>query len=188
VEIAGLLLAAGAGRRYGMPKALVQRDGRLLVEHGLAVLGAACAPVVVVLGAAADEVRRRADLTGALVVVNPSWADGMGTSLRAGLAALSGTPAPAVAVLLVDVPGVTTAAVRRLVAGAGPDSLRVATYGGRPGHPVVLGRDHWPGVAELAVGDVGARAYLARHLDESTRVPCEDIADGTDLDVPPPRP
>src|SRR5437588_1746517 len=93
---AGLLLAAGGGRRYGMPKALVERDGRLLVEHAAQVLRAGgCDPVVVVLGAAADEVRRRADLAGAIVVDNPDWADGMGSSLRAGLAALASTGAPA---------------------------------------------------------------------------------------------
>ncbi|MDT4986627.1 MAG: hypothetical protein QOI74_721, partial [Micromonosporaceae bacterium] len=97
---AGLLLAAGAGRRYGMPKALVDHHGRLLVERGLTTLAAGgCEPLVVVLGAAADRVRACADLAGARVVVNRDWAGGMGSSLRAGLAALAHTPAGAVAVL-----------------------------------------------------------------------------------------
>ena len=181
---AGLLLAAGGGRRYGMPKALVERDGRLLVEHGLATLrDGGCAPVVVVVGAAADEVRQRADLGDATVVDNPDWAQGMGSSLRAGLAELAGTAAPAVTVLLVDTPGVTAHAVRRVSDGAAEDALRAASYQGRQGHPVLLGRAHWPGVAALAEGDVGARPYLAAHA--VTLIPCDDIADGGDMDSPP---
>jgi nicotine blue oxidoreductase len=179
-----------------------------------------------VLGAAADEVRARAELSGAIVVVNPEWAGGMGSSLRTGLAALAGASgaadppgapgmvdppgAPRMAdppgragaagppgravlagvdaacVLLVDTPGITAAAVRRVAGLAAPGALAMATYHGEPGHPVLLGRDHWGAVAELAVGDVGARRYLARHPELVTRVPCEDIAVGDDRDVPPP--
>jgi CTP:molybdopterin cytidylyltransferase MocA len=182
--VAGLLLAAGGGRRYGMPKALVERDGRLAVEHAVATLrGGGCDPLVVVLGAAADEVRRRADLAGVILVDNPAWAQGMGSSLRVGLAALVATGAPAAAVLLVDTPGITAAAVRRVGAAADPQALRAASYHGRQGHPVLLGRAHWTGVAELAAGDVGARPYLAAH--EVTLIPCDDIAEGTDVDLPP---
>lgn len=180
MSIPGLLLAAGAGRRYGMPKALVPTPGEpdlLLVEHGVRTLqDAGCAPVVAVLGA---EARRVPPLPGVIVVVNADWASGMGSSLRAGLAVLE---ADAVAVLLVDTPGVTAEAVRRVARGAGRSSLRVATYDGAYGHPVVLGRAHWEGIAELAVGDVGARPYLRLHTPEL--VPCDDVADGTDLDVP----
>lgn len=180
-EVAGLLLAAGAGRRYGMPKALVRHHGVLLVDHALRTLrDGGCDPVVVVLGAAADEVHTRADLRGATVVPNPDWASGMGSSLRVGLEALAATSAPAVVVLLVDTPEITPAAVARLAGLAAPDRLAVATYHGERGHPVMLGRDHWAGAGALAVGDVGARAYLRRH--PVREVPCEDIADGTDLD------
>jgi CTP:molybdopterin cytidylyltransferase MocA len=185
VTTGGLLLAAGAGRRYGMPKALVERDGRLLVEHGLATLrSAGCEPIVVVLGAAADTVRERADLSGAVVVTNPDWSDGMGSSLRAGLDALAATPAQAAAVLLVDTPGVTAAAVRRVSAHGAPDALVVATYDGERGHPVLLGCHHWAGVAKLAVGDVGARPYLLANRESVLTLACEDVADGADLDQP----
>jgi nicotine blue oxidoreductase len=183
---AGLLLAAGGGRRYGMPKALVERDGLLLVEHSLATLrSAGCDPLVVVLGAAARTVTERANLTGAQTVTNPDWAQGMGSSLRAGLAALQTTPAQAAAVLLVDTPGITAEAVRRVLAHADPSAVAVATYHGERGHPVLLGRDHWAGVADLAVGDVGARPYLREHHERVLTIACEDIADGTDLDEPP---
>ena len=183
---AGLLLAAGGGRRYGMPKALVERDGRLLVERGVATLrDGGCDPVIVVLGAAAQTVRDKADLGDATVVDNPDWATGMGSSLRTGLAAAAATGAAAVAVLLVDTPGITPDAVRRVAADPTAAALRVATYHAKQGHPVLLGRDHWPGVAELAVGDVGARPYLTQHKDLLARVPCEDVADGADVDRPP---
>jgi len=184
-SVAGLVLAAGAGRRYGRPKALVEVGGQPLVDRALGTLrDTGCTPVVVVLGAAAPRVRAAADLSGATVVVNDGWAAGMGSSLRAGLAALAATDAAAVLVMLVDTPGVTPEAVRLVLAYAGPAALVTATYHGQPGHPVLLGREHWAGVAASAVGDVGARPYLSTH--PVTRVPCEAVADGTDLDEPVP--
>jgi CTP:molybdopterin cytidylyltransferase MocA len=188
-EAIGILLAAGAGRRYGGPKALVELDGRLLVERAIATLAdGGCDSILVILGAAADEVRARADLGSSTAVDNPDWATGMGSSLRTGLAAAAATTAEAAVVLLVDTPGVTPAAVRRLRTLAAPDALAIATYGGQPGHPVLLGRAHWSDAARLAVGDVGARRYLAAHDDQVNHVPCDDIADGADMDVPPPAP
>jgi len=178
---AGLVLAAGAGRRYGMPKALVEVGGRLAVDRALATLrDGGCEPVVVVLGAAARTVRQRADLDGAVVVDNPDWADGMGSSLRAGLAALAQSTVPAAVVLLVDTPGITAEAVRRISVHSGPQALCAASYHGQQGHPVLLGRARWAGVAELAEGDVGARPYLAKH--KVTLIPCEDVARGEDVD------
>src|SRR5689334_14637335 len=156
MDIAGLVLAAGAGRRYGMPKALVAYRGELLVRRAARVAQAAgLTPTLVVVGAQAARVRALApELT---YVENPEWESGMASSLRAGLAALGATPAGAAVVLLVDMPGVTPAAVRATAAGAGPDSLVVGGYDGRRSHPVVLGRDHWAGVAASATGDHGAR-------------------------------
>lgn len=182
-RVAGLLLAAGAGRRMGMPKALVRHGGRLFVDSAADVLRAGgCDPVVVVLGARSDEVRAQAVLAGVLVVENPEWPEGMGASVRVGLRALGETDAVAAVVLPVDVPGVTAAAIRRIVATGGPDVLARASYDGTAGHPVLLGRDHWPGVIESAVGDVGARDYLRGR--DVPAVPCGDVATGTDVDRP----
>ncbi|MBF9132045.1 nucleotidyltransferase family protein [Plantactinospora sp. S1510] len=181
-----MVLAAGAGRRYGGPKALVRLGGRLLVERAVQLArDGGCAPVVAVLGAAAPIVRSRAELGDALTVENPDWPSGMGSSLRSGLAALGDTDAVAAVVLLVDMPGITAEAVRRLVALAEPDRLAMAGYGNRRGHPVLLGRAHWTGVSESAVGDVGARPYLRRHAARLRVVPCDDVADDADLDTPP---
>ncbi|MBX7267618.1 nucleotidyltransferase family protein [Micromonospora sp. Llam7] len=182
--VAGLVLAAGAGRRYGCPKALVELDGRLLVERSVVTARAGgCHPVVTVLGAQAGAVRDRVDLGGVMVLDNPEWATGMASSLRAGLVALRATRSIAVVVLLVDMPGVTPEAVRRLVALAAPDALAMAGYGGERGHPVLLGRVHWDGVVASASGDVGARRYLHERAADLRIVPCGDVATGGDIDT-----
>lgn len=185
LSVAGLVLAAGGGRRFGGPKALVRHEGSLLVERAVATARAGgCAPIVVVLGAGAAEVRAQAQLGDVMIVENEGWKAGMGSSLRAGLDALAATDADAAVVLLVDTPGVTAEAVRRVAEKSGRDALAAATYGGRRGHPVLLGRDHWSGVALLATADIGARAYLSARANEVHMVPCDDIADDTDIDVP----
>ena len=176
----GLLLAAGAGTRYGGPKALARDpDGTswlLRAVHGLVP----CDGVTVVLGAAAPEVARLLP-PSVEVVVASEWASGMGASLRAGLAAVSDTEADAVVVTLVDLPDVTPQVVARVrEAGVGTSSLARASYGGVPGHPVLIGRDHWVAVGAAAVADRGARDYLAEA--SVTLVECGDLATGTDVD------
>jgi nicotine blue oxidoreductase len=176
---AGLLLAAGEGSRLGRPKATLELAGERLVDRGVRMLrDAGCSPVLVVAGAEPVEV------IGAVVVPNAGWRDGMGSSLRAGLAALP--PAcPAVVVALVDQPLVTASAVERLIAAYEDGAeLAVATYGGAPRNPVLLSAGHFAAVAEAAVGDKGARAYLRAHPDRITRVPCDDVAAPDDIDTP----
>ncbi|GHH36381.1 nucleotidyltransferase family protein [Streptomyces candidus] len=183
---AGLLLAAGAGRRLGgRPKALLTHRGRPLVEHAVRALWAGgCSRVYVVLGAASDEVRAHADLDGCVLVDSPHWADGMGSSLRAGLAALPRDGRyGAVLVSLVDQPGIGAAAVARVLAASGT-GLAAAAYDGERGHPVLFGSDRWPDVARSAVGDRGARAYLTEHADALTLVECGDVAEAYDIDLP----
>ncbi|MET8056523.1 nucleotidyltransferase family protein [Streptomyces microflavus] len=185
-KVAGVLLAAGGGRRLGgRPKALLEHRGRPLVEHALRALrNGGCGPLHVVLGAAADEVRARADLTGSAVTVNPGWEEGMGSSLRLGLAALAGTGADAALVMLVDQPGIGAEAVARVrVAYRSRASLVAASYDGKRGHPVLFGADRWADIAAGAVGDQGARAYLREHRDAITLVECSDVAQAYDIDT-----
>src|SRR3954467_4949939 len=106
VTVAAVVLAAGGGRRYGMPKALVEYGGSLLVERAVATAQAVCDPVLVVLGARAVDVWREAQLDGVLLLVNQEWETGMASSLRTGLDGLRGLPGriEAALVLLVDMP------------------------------------------------------------------------------------
>ncbi|MFE8949533.1 NTP transferase domain-containing protein [Streptomyces sp. NPDC007856] len=185
-EVAGLLLAAGGGRRLGgRPKALLEHRGRLLVEHAVGVLRAAgCGRIHVVLGARAEDVHERADLSGCVLVDNPDWAEGMGSSLRTGLASLAGTGARAALVSLVDQPGIGAAAVARVL-GAYEDekSLVSAAYDGMRGHPVLFGAAHWAGISASATGDRGARDYLKEHAGRIRLVECADVAEPYDIDT-----
>lgn len=184
--VAGLLLAAGGGRRLGgRPKALLPHRGRPLVEYAVGVLRTAgCTRVHVVLGAAATEVRERAELGDCVLVENPDWAEGMGSSLRAGLGSLAGTGARGALVSLVDQPGIGPEAVRRVLAGYEHESSLVsAAYTGVRGHPVLLGRAHWAGIEATATGDRGARAYLKAHEEAITLVECGDVARPYDIDT-----
>lgn len=192
-EVAGLLLAAGGGRRLGgRPKALLRYADRPLVEHAVRALrDGGCGPLHVVLGAAADEVRAAADLPDCVLVDNPQWPEGMGSSLRAGLASLAAVrPRPAAVVIaLVDQPGVGAAAVARVVAAARArddllSALVSAAYGERRAHPVLIGAARWSGVAGSAGEDRGARTYLREHAGRTVLVDCSDVADPADIDTP----
>lgn len=238
--VAGLLLAAGAGSRYGTPKALVidESGESWLVRAALTLEAAGCDPVLVVLGAGGSEAQELLEASAdrfarparLLLVHTERWADGLSASLEAGLDRLqsenpgppagvqvaglqvAGVPAAEVpeaagaaplveaplvtaplvtAVLLVpvDVPDLNVATVTRLLgstlAGAAvgpvrPDTLRQAHFGGRPGHPVVIGRDHWAALRASLGGDTGARPYLVAH--GVTVVACDDLGTGLDVD------
>jgi nicotine blue oxidoreductase len=185
-QVAGVLLAAGGGRRLGgRPKALLEHRGRPLVEHAAGVLRAGgCTRVHVVLGAQAAVVRERAELGGCVLVDNPEWEQGMGSSLRAGLGSLSGTGARAALVFLVDQPGIGPEAVARVLAAYRDESSLVsAAYEGVRGHPVLFGAAHWAGIAATATGDRGARGYLKEHEEAIALVECGDVARPYDIDT-----
>ncbi len=182
----GILLAAGAGRRMGGPKALViGEDGLAWVVSGARTLAAGgCVETVVVVGADESAVRQLLTEEPVTIVSAGDWESGMGASLRAGLRAVADRRADSALVHLVDLPDVGPEVIRRLVARAAPDVLARARYGPPAGHPVLLGREHWAAIADECTGDSGARAYLARHqVDE---VDCSDLATGADVDRPTP--
>jgi CTP:molybdopterin cytidylyltransferase MocA len=185
--VAGVLLAAGEGSRFGRPKALVELDGQTLAERGVALLRAGGTdPVLIVTGAAQVELRPEHQ---ARTVYNGEWRTGMGSSLRAALRALTeleaGPEVGAVVVALADQPLVGAEAVGRLIAayqaGAG---VAVAAYGGKPRNPVLLAREHWPEVIATATGDQGARAFLRARPELVTLVECGDTGRPDDIDTP----
>jgi CTP:molybdopterin cytidylyltransferase MocA len=187
-RVAGLVLAAGAGRRMGGPKALLRLtpSGPSLVESTVSRLNdAGVSEVHVVVGHSADSVRLRAERVGGVVAEAEDWAEGMGASLRRGIDALEGTEALAVLLMLVDLPDVGAPVHRRLLAsvdGDLGDVLLRAAFDGRAGHPVLIGRNHWRLIRHHAVGDHGARTYFDGHRPDL--VECGDLATGRDIDRP----
>jgi CTP:molybdopterin cytidylyltransferase MocA len=178
-RVAGILLAAGDGSRLGQPKALLQLAGQSLAGRGVATLRDGGAdPVLVVTGAAA------VDVPGAVIVPNPQWRTGMGSSMAAGLRAVPDDCAAAV-LALADQPLVGPEAVQRLIGTfAGGARVVVAAYDGQPRNPVLLAREHWPRAIELATGDVGARPFLRAHPGLVTLVECGDTGQPDDIDTP----
>jgi molybdenum cofactor cytidylyltransferase len=179
--IGGLVLAAGAGTRFGSAKQLAELDGRPLLEHAIRAMTASpVGRVVVVLGSGAEEVLARVDMHGAEGVVNERWEEGQSASLACGLAELS--DCEAVVVTLGDQPRVSPDAIRRVIAGRGEGAAAVrATYFGEPGHPVLLERALFERMRDVT-GDHGARNLL---ISMQTReVPCEDLGGGEDVDTP----
>ncbi len=182
VSVLGILLAAGQGTRMGQPKALVRgADGvPWLVSSREALVEGGCDRVVVVLGA---EAGLAAELLGGHAhVVADDWGEGMSATLRAGLRIAEGGDEEAVLIHLVDLPDVGSEVIRRILAHAAPDALVRAAYDDHPGHPVLIGEDHWRALMASLGGDEGAKHYLARH--RATLVECADLATGVDIDTP----
>jgi CTP:molybdopterin cytidylyltransferase MocA len=172
-----VLLAAGAGRRYGKPKVLV--DGWLDAAVG-ALRGGGCADVVLVLGAAAVPAP-----PGVTAIVAPDWREGLSVSVRAGLAEADRMHADYAVLHVIDTPDVGPDVVARVLgrAVASRSGLARALFGDRPGHPVVLARRHWPEVLAQLSGDQGAGVYLRSRRDVEM-VDCGDLAGGDDIDEP----
>jgi len=176
---AGLVLAAGEGKRFGGPKAPYVHNGERLIDRAVSVLAnAGCDPVFVVLGAWLGEV------PGATVLENKDWPTGMGSSLQVGLSHLNAEPGiDEVIVSLVDLPGLTSDAVSRIVET--PGDIVVAAYDAKRGHPVKFASSTWPELIKSAIGDQGARSYIAEHPDQIVLVEVGDVATGEDMDVRP---
>jgi molybdenum cofactor cytidylyltransferase len=185
MRIGGLVLAAGAGRRFGGPKQLADLDGAPLLQHAVDAIRAvpAIEPVRVVLGAAGDRIRAAVDFAAAEPLECDDWAEGMAASLRCGVRALG--DCDWVVVTLGDQPLVTPQVIAAVVARAAGAPAGVAavraTYAGQPGHPVALGRPLLPSVAGLR-GDVGARELL-REVATAT-VEVGHLCRPDDIDTP----
>jgi CTP:molybdopterin cytidylyltransferase MocA len=179
--IGGIVLAAGAGTRFGGGKQLALLDGRPLLEHVLrAVAASPVGRVLVVLGSGAEEVAARVNLHGAEMIVCERWEEGQAASLACALAELADCEAVVVAVG--DQPRLSPDAIRRVIAARGDGAAAVrATYRGEPGHPVLLESTLFERLRNVT-GDHGARNLL---LSVTTReVPCDDLGGGEDVDTP----
>lgn len=186
MTVCAIVLAAGAGVRFGGPKGLARdADGRPWVATAVRTLReAGCDPVIVVAGADADAVGALVPL-GAVLVTAPDWADGLSASVRAGLSAAADTAAQSALLVPVDVPDLPASACLRVLeaADAAPvatAALAQATYDGAPGHPALIGRAHWPAVSAAVTGDRGAGPYLRAH--GALEIECGDLWHGRDVD------
>lgn len=174
-RIAGVVLGAGAGSRMGQPKAEVLLGGVRLLDRAVSVLiGAGCSPVYAV-------VRAGSTVDGATAIVNDDPDRGMRSSLQLAVTACAGVDA--MAVLLVDMPGVRSDAVRAVVGAWVPGRIATAVYpGGRRGHPIVMAPQLWAAAVAAGGPDEGARAYLRSRPDLLDEVPVAGRPD--DLDTP----
>jgi CTP:molybdopterin cytidylyltransferase MocA len=153
--VAAVILAAGASSRLGSPKQLVVWDGETLLERAVRVTReAGLSPVVVVLGASAEEIRQRCALGDALVIVNERWAEGMGSSIRAGIEALG--EVEGCMIMTCDMPMVTAGHLRMLMASG---TMVASRYAGRLGVPAYFPEVTFPELLRLQ-GDAGARDLL----------------------------
>ncbi len=186
---AGVVLAAGRGRRMGGPeKLLLPVDGVPLVRHAAStLLDAGLSPVVVVVGsgAGAEAVGRALCGLPVRLVVNPSASEGMGTSLARGVSALP-PGARTVAVALGDMPRVEPDTLRRLLEGQGGTGagIVVPTWRGRRGHPVIFDLRRYREELLALGGDVGARDVLAAHPADVLEVEAGDPGVVADVDTP----
>jgi CTP:molybdopterin cytidylyltransferase MocA len=178
--IGGLVLAAGAATRFGAPKQLAELEGVPLLEHALrAITAAPVGRVVVVLGSGADEIAAAVNLHGADPLVCSRWDEGQSASLACGLGALQ--HCEAVVVTLGDQPRISPDAIRRVIAARNGAAAVRATYGGKPGHPVLLERELFGPLRDVS-GDKGARNLLLSVQVHD--VPCDDLGGGEDVDTP----
>ena len=180
MRIVGVVLAAGAGERFGSIKQLAQFRGRPLIEWPpQALRDAGVEHVIIVLGAHADEIQRHADLAGLEVVHCADWASGQAASLKTAVVAAG--DADALLVVLGDQPLIAAEAVRRVVAAADAVLPVRAEYDGIAGHPTLLPRTVWGAISDLD-GDRGARDVI--ESVGCVRVPCAGLGSADDADTP----
>jgi CTP:molybdopterin cytidylyltransferase MocA len=175
--IAGLVLAAGAGKRFGKPKASVEISSERLVDRAVSqLLESGCEQVFVVLGAWISAV------PNATVLINENWKSGMASSLKVGLEKIiSIDEISTVLITLVDLPGMNVAAFKRVLETKG--DLVVGVFNSQRGHPVKFEKKHFSPLLNSLRGDEGARSYIN---SQNSVIPVElsDVADGHDLDTP----
>ena len=166
MTVAAVVLAAGASTRFGEPKQLAKLGGERLLERAVRIaLEAGCEPVVVVLGAKAAEIEGGCELRAAKVVLNEAWAEGMASSVRAGLGALP-QDLSGIVLMTCDQPAVTAGHLRKLAAageGAATSVTAGSSYAGRVGAPAFFPVDRFSELMGLR-GDQGARSLLQASL------------------------
>ncbi len=187
-SIAVIILAAGASTRMGRPKQLLTHGGRTLLRNAAEMaVASVCRPIIVVLGAYEDQLQREIGGLPVQSVVNERWAEGLGSSIRAGLDAVERCDrecaAEAVLMMPCDQPFVTAAVINDLVTAyrSSGKGIIASEYDGTVGVPALFGREYFAELAALG-GAAGAKQIIAVHASEVVRVPFPNGA--TDIDTP----
>ena len=182
-RIAAVVLAAGASTRMGTAKQLLQIDGRPLVQHVLDnVQRSGVGEIILVLGHSAAAIQRELKLEGAKVVLNENFLQGMGTSLKSGLARVD-SQVQAALIILADQPFVRPETLDQLIAAHERTRAQIVipTYRGFRGNPVLLDRSVFPEVMGLS-GDIGCRAIFGEHQDGIVKLEVGDVGILLDID------
>ena len=182
-RIAAVVLAAGASTRMGTAKQLLEIDGRPLVQHVLDnVQRSGIGEIILVLGHSAEAIQRELKLEGAKVVLNENFLQGMGTSLKSGLAAVD-SKVQAALIVLADQPFVRPETLDQLIAEheRTRPQIVIPTYRGFRGNPVLLDRSVFPEVMGLS-GDIGCRAIFGEHQDGIVKLEVGDVGILLDID------
>lgn len=165
-KVAGVILAAGEGRRVGKNKALLEIEGMKFIEKiARSLRKAECQPILVVGGAEAEAVREEAEKLGIRFVMNDDWKLGQFSSLKAGMSHV-GLEVTGVLVTLVDHPLVADETYRLLLEAfrSSPGKIIIPSHEGRRGHPVIIP----PQIMEEIVGssgDVTLRDIMRKHAN-----------------------
>ncbi len=178
-----VILAAGTSTRMGTVKQLLQLDDRPLLQHVLDnVRASGVKEIILVLGFAAEAIRQEIDAQNVTVVINQSYQQGMGTSLKAGLSAVD-PQAEAALIILADQPFLRPATLNQLIAEHQRSKAQIVipTYRGFRGNPVLLDRSVFPEVMALN-GDMGCRAIFGDHMEGIVKVPVDDVGILLDID------
>src|SRR5262249_35458281 len=182
-EVSAVVLAAGMSRRMGTPKQLLRIEGKTVLERTAAIVRASNAKEIgLVLGFAADTVEKEIPTGNIKVVRNPDYEQGMGTSLRAGLAAVN-PAATAAIIVLADQPFVQPATLNQLIEchRTRRPQIVIPMFRGFRGNPVLLDRSAFAEVRELS-GDVGCRAIFGKHTENIYKLPMDDPGILLDID------
>jgi CTP:molybdopterin cytidylyltransferase MocA len=185
VRNAGLILAAGESRRMGFPKALLEYRGETFLDRLMGLFAARCSPVIVVLGAAAEQIRAQV-ARSATFVMNPDYQDGQTSSMQCGLRAVP-PEAEGVLFTLVDHPAVAPETVDALLGDPGPAGaplVRVPRCSGRRGHPIWFSRRLIPEFLELSSRTGAARDVVRAHAEETVYLDLDDLGIVADIDSP----
>ncbi|MEQ6120609.1 nucleotidyltransferase family protein [Reichenbachiella sp. MALMAid0571] len=172
-ELAVLILAAGESKRLGKPKQLLPYQQSTLLEHSISCAKSVCDNTIVVLGANADRIKEKTNLSEDQIVINPNWKKGIGSSIAFGIQSIvkKFSSCKQVMILLTDQPKISNELLGKLLVSHqnGNSSITACDYGVTIGVPAVFDQSLFPSLAELK-NDQGAKAIIKLHISQTSLI------------------